>query len=196
MATWWNQRPQNVDLIDKCQVQQFAAGLTILLYQPDPDLNIPDEVNLVESSALSFHPVIRFPPDRESGTLIVEMKGFLHPLGANPKSTWDTQLRMWERTGNSMGFDGVTQLWLSKDADPKNVELVAESRGIFPIRTEVSRHDGSPLFPDADGRYFIKFVYQMTVTKRRLPPDFDVHLYLTWNGNSIVTQVGNENDPL
>ena len=117
------------------------------------------------------------------------LQGFIHPLGANPKSTWDTQLRMWMKTENSMGFEGTAQLWLSRDGDPKNVELVAESRGIFPVKTEVNRHDELQLFPVIDEKYFVKFVYQIRVQRGRLPPDFEVHMHLTWNGNSIITQV-------
>ena len=95
---------------------------------------------------------------------------------------------MWVRAENSMGLEGLVQLWLSSDADPKNVDLVAESRSIFPIKTEVNRHD-ELLFPSVDDKYFVRFVYQVTVTRSRVQADFDVRLYLTWNGNSIVTQV-------
>ena len=84
-----------------------------------------------------------------------------------------------------MGFEGVAQVFLSHNSDPTNAELVAESRSIFFVTQEVTRPDFSPLFPFTDQKYFFKFVYQLTVVKGRLPPDFDIQLFLSWNGYSM-----------
>ncbi|OQV17322.1 Multiple epidermal growth factor-like domains protein 8 [Hypsibius exemplaris] len=186
---WWISKPVgSLETIEQCQKPQTSSGLTFLVYQPTPDLTMPDEMNTITSSVLIFNPKVRFPPKQETGMLILEMKGFIHPMGANPKSTWETHLRMWVRAENSLGFEGVVQLWLSTDADPKNAALVAESKSIFPIKTEANRHDDL-LFPSVDDKYFVKFVYQVTVTRSRLQSaEFEIRLHLTWNGNSIVPQ--------
>ncbi|XP_023931409.1 multiple epidermal growth factor-like domains protein 8 isoform X3 [Lingula anatina] len=143
---WWGPSSPFLTSLDQCRLQDFPAGLHWLKYRSPPNLEQPDDVEIVKVTNVQV-----FEPEAALRFDLARLRGFIHPMGV--QSFDGAPLRV------AMGAGGIqgAHLNLNRNDSYDHLEEVARSPAVIRYQvTTASRSDGTVIFPQntADHRYY------------------------------------------
>lgn len=165
---YWGNHGYVVTNLPECRSHNYKPGLTYVQYNPPINDSLPDEVNMMNSSAarINVSGAVKGSGgggksggNRSPGKAVI--LGYLHPTGValEPASSPKIYLRS--------GFNA--ELSLSSDDKEANLELVVRHTGHNVNLTEAVRPSGSKLIPitGKGARYLLNVTYELTCEVRQ-----------------------------